>query len=99
MHRFATAEAGIFPTPAPGQFADFTALIDDVRAAVAWASSPDGDVAIRVALMAATAPLWIRSSLYAECRNHVERALASEVLANGHYTRQEMQLSAALAQC
>ena len=46
VHRFATAEAGIFPTPAPGQFADFTALIDDVRAAVAWASSPDGDVAI-----------------------------------------------------
>lgn len=74
-------------------------LLTIVRAAVAWASSPDGDVAIRVALMAATAPLWIRSSLYAECRNHVERALASEVLANGHYTRQEMQLSAALAQC
>jgi predicted ATPase/DNA-binding winged helix-turn-helix (wHTH) protein len=50
--------------------------IDDVRAALDWAFSPDGDPSIGVALSAAAVPLWEHLSLFDECRARIEQALA-----------------------
>ena len=51
--------------------------IDNVRAALNWAVSPDGDPTIGVALTIVAVPLWVQLSLMGECRNWVERALAA----------------------
>lgn len=51
--------------------------IDDLRAAVAWAFSPAGDVVLGVALLAWSAPLWFALSLMAEFRGLSEQALAA----------------------
>lgn len=48
--------------------------IDNVRAALDWAFSSGGDRALGVALTAAYAPVWLHLSLFAECRDRVERA-------------------------
>jgi predicted ATPase/DNA-binding winged helix-turn-helix (wHTH) protein len=49
--------------------------LDNVRAALEWAFSPDGDVAIGVALVAAFAPVWIHLSLVGECRRRAEQVV------------------------
>ena len=51
--------------------------IDNLRAALDWAFSPIGDVAVGVALTVAAVPLWFQLSLINECRGRVERALAA----------------------
>ncbi len=51
--------------------------IDNLRAALDWAFSPEGDASIGVALTAAAVPLWMQLSLLEECRRRVERALAA----------------------
>lgn len=48
--------------------------IDNVRAALDWAYSREGDTAVGIALTAAYAPVWLNLSLIAECRDRVERA-------------------------
>src|SRR5207253_7994061 len=70
--------------------------IDNVRAALDWAFSPNGDASIGAALTAASVPLWFRHSLMVECRGRVERALASLEPGSGRGGRREMQLFAAL---
>jgi predicted ATPase/DNA-binding winged helix-turn-helix (wHTH) protein len=50
--------------------------VDDLRAAVAWAFSPQGDACLGVSLMAWSAPLWFALSLMAEFRSLAEQALA-----------------------
>ena len=54
---------------------DYVWSIDNVRAALDWAFSPDGDASIGVTLTAAVVPLLMHSSLLAECRERCERAL------------------------
>jgi predicted ATPase/DNA-binding winged helix-turn-helix (wHTH) protein len=49
--------------------------LDNVRAALDWSFSPDGDVAVGVALVAAFAPVWIHLSLVGECRKRAEQVL------------------------
>jgi predicted ATPase/DNA-binding winged helix-turn-helix (wHTH) protein len=49
--------------------------IDDVRSALEWAYSPEGDAGIGVTLTAICAPMFLRLSLLDEYRGHVERAL------------------------
>jgi predicted ATPase/DNA-binding winged helix-turn-helix (wHTH) protein len=49
--------------------------IDNVRAALDWAFSANGDVATGVVLTAACGPVWLHLSLMAECRNRTEWAL------------------------
>jgi predicted ATPase/DNA-binding winged helix-turn-helix (wHTH) protein len=67
----------------------------NVRAALDWAFSAEGDNEIGVALTIAVTPLWVQMSLFDECRERVERALA--VLDEDAATaRQRMQLSGAL---
>jgi len=51
--------------------------LDDIRIALDWAFSSNGDLALGVALTVAALPLWFQLSLINECRGRVERALAS----------------------
>jgi predicted ATPase/DNA-binding winged helix-turn-helix (wHTH) protein len=57
---------------------DYVWSVDNVRAALDWAFSPDGDTSIGVTLTAATVPLLMHSSLLAECRERCERALSAD---------------------
>ena len=70
--------------------------IDNVRAALDWAFSPEGDASIGVALTAVAAPLWMRLSLLGECRSRAEQALATIGAGENRDTRQEMKVQAAL---
>ncbi len=51
--------------------------LDDVRAAITWAFSPNGDEALGVSLTTACAPLWLGLALMADYRQLAERALQS----------------------
>ncbi|MDB6088274.1 MAG: hypothetical protein JWN85_1058 [Gammaproteobacteria bacterium] len=77
--------------------AAYAGIIDNLRAALDWAWSARGDVAIGVALTAAAVPLWIQLSLRDECREGVDRALANLDRTSSRGTRDEMQLWAARA--
>jgi predicted ATPase/DNA-binding winged helix-turn-helix (wHTH) protein len=70
--------------------------LSNVRAGLEWAFSADGDPQIGAALTAAAVPLWVHLSLFSECRERAELALAQ--LDDGAMgpTRLRMQLSAAL---
>jgi predicted ATPase/DNA-binding winged helix-turn-helix (wHTH) protein len=69
--------------------------IDDVRAALDWAFSSDGDPSIGVALTASTVPLWLDLGLLEECSFHVERALTALTQEAARDARREMKLLAA----
>jgi predicted ATPase/DNA-binding winged helix-turn-helix (wHTH) protein len=70
--------------------------IGNVRAALGWALSDRGDVAIGIELATWAAPLFIGLSLFEECRDWCERALAAlDDASRG--ARQEMILQEALA--
>ncbi|HTC04006.1 MAG TPA: winged helix-turn-helix domain-containing protein [Xanthobacteraceae bacterium] len=74
----------------------YAAYIGNVRAALQWAFSDDGDVTLGVELAAWAAPLFVGLSLLEECTRWCERALAClDAAAQG--TRQEMILQEALA--
>jgi predicted ATPase/DNA-binding winged helix-turn-helix (wHTH) protein len=71
--------------------------LGNVRAGLEWAFSADGDSQIGAALTAAAVPLWVHLSLFGECRERTELALA-KLDDDGAIdpTRLRMQLSAAL---
>jgi len=52
--------------------------IDNVRAALDWAFSPTGAAEIGASLTAAFSPIWQNLSLMGECRDRVERMLATQ---------------------
>src|SRR5229473_4100370 len=68
----------------------------NVRAALEWAFSDHGDIAVGIELAAWSAPLFVGLSLLDECRNWCEQALAT-VGDAGRGTRREMILQEALA--
>jgi predicted ATPase/DNA-binding winged helix-turn-helix (wHTH) protein len=70
--------------------------LPNVRAALDWAMSPDGDRQIGVALTVAAVPLWVQFSLFDECRERVEQALSGVDDEQAATARWRMQLSAAL---
>jgi hypothetical protein len=70
--------------------------IDDLRAALDWAFSSQGDAALGVTLTTAAIPLWMHLSLLEECCGRVERALAGVAVSATGDTRGEMKLQAAL---
>jgi len=70
--------------------------LDNVRAALDWAFSPEGDPQIGVALTVAAVPLWVQVSLLGECRERAERALARLNPSACRDRRREMQLHAAM---
>ncbi len=71
--------------------------IDDLRAALDWAFSADGDATLGLALTAAAIPLWMQLSLLEECRGRLEKALAAVRPGANRDARREMKLHAALA--
>jgi predicted ATPase/DNA-binding winged helix-turn-helix (wHTH) protein len=73
--RFDQAETEATRIPAAEWLAICSGHIDDVRAALRWAFSPDGDAALGVCLTAAALPLWLHLSLHADGRAHIERGL------------------------
>jgi predicted ATPase len=90
---FERAEAESEQQPTAEGMADYGRYIDNVRAALDWAFSPEGDGSIGVALTAAAAPYWMHLSLMEECHNRVEQALAALRGGNGD-ARLEMKLLA-----
>jgi predicted ATPase/DNA-binding winged helix-turn-helix (wHTH) protein len=67
----AQAEAGSTSEYLAGHAQD----IGNLRAALEWAFSPDGDVAIGYALAAAATPVFLELSLLTECRAWGEKAI------------------------
>jgi predicted ATPase/DNA-binding winged helix-turn-helix (wHTH) protein len=76
--------------------ADYRHQIHNVRAALDWAFSSVGDLAIGIGLTVAVIPLWLQLSLVDECRGRVERGLARLAGQSKPAARQEMKLYAAL---
>jgi predicted ATPase/DNA-binding winged helix-turn-helix (wHTH) protein len=74
----------------------YTSHIGDVRAALEWAFSDNGEVSVGVDIATWAAPLFIGLSLLGECDRWCEQALAS-LNAAARGTRQEMILQEALA--
>jgi predicted ATPase len=70
--------------------------IDDLRAALQWARSPEGDSRMSIELTASAIPLWVDLSLMAECRRHVQEAIARLPFLPDPDPRHEMRLQAAL---
>jgi predicted ATPase/DNA-binding winged helix-turn-helix (wHTH) protein len=70
--------------------------IGSMRAALEWAFSDHGDIAVGVELATWAAPLFVGLSLLDECRSWCEQALAALDDA-GRGTRREMVLQSALA--
>jgi predicted ATPase/DNA-binding winged helix-turn-helix (wHTH) protein len=93
---FERAELELETRPAAEWLTAYGRRIDNLRAALDWAFSPSGDVAVGVALTIAAVPLWIQLSLVQECRARVERALASLAPEADRSAGQEMKLHAAL---
>jgi predicted ATPase/DNA-binding winged helix-turn-helix (wHTH) protein len=94
---FERAEIEWEARPTAEWLADYGRRIDNLRTALDWAFSPEGDTSIGVALTAAAVPLWMHLSLMEECRSRVEQALAALAAGAGRDARREMQLYAALA--
>ncbi len=82
--------------PTAEWLAAYSRQIDNVRAALDWAFRPDGDSRTGVALTVVAVPLWMHMSLMWECRERVECALASLGPETDRFTRDGMQLYAAL---
>jgi predicted ATPase len=93
---FERAEIELQTRPTSEWLAAYGRQIGNLRAALDWAFSPAGDVAVGVALTIAAVPLWVQLSLVQECRGRVERALGSLVPQAGRSVSQEMKLYAAL---
>lgn len=70
--------------------------INTIRAALDWAYSPSGDLALGIELTLGGVPLWLRLSLVSECRTWVDKGLASDGLVPLPL-RQRMLLQTALA--
>ena len=70
--------------------------IGNVRKALDWSFSAEGDSELGRALTIAAVPLWFHLSLINECRDRVTGAIASIAGSPDQGTRQEMQLYAAL---
>jgi predicted ATPase/DNA-binding winged helix-turn-helix (wHTH) protein len=70
--------------------------IDDVRAALGWSFSPDGDTAIGVRLTIASASVWFRLGVVDEYRQRMEQALEAIEADPTSSTVLEMRLNAIL---
>jgi predicted ATPase/DNA-binding winged helix-turn-helix (wHTH) protein len=76
--------------------ATYACHADNLRAALDWAFSPNGDASVAIALTIAAVPLWFQLSLMEECRGRVEQALESAGSETDRRTRAHMKLYAAL---
>jgi predicted ATPase len=72
--------------------------VDNLRAAMNWAFSVEGDARIAVELAAASASSWMGMALLTECREWMMKAVGQLDSVNSG-TRQEMIIQSALASC
>lgn len=72
--------------------------VDNVRAALNWAFSVEGDAKIGVELAAASASTWMAMALLTECREWMTKAISRLDNASAG-SRQEMIIQSALASC
>jgi predicted ATPase/DNA-binding winged helix-turn-helix (wHTH) protein len=72
--------------------------IDNLRVAMNWAFSVEGDARIGVELAAASASSWMGMRLLTECREWMTKAVSQLDTVNSG-TRQEMIVQSALASC
>jgi predicted ATPase/DNA-binding winged helix-turn-helix (wHTH) protein len=70
--------------------------IDEIRAALDWSFSKDGDLQTGLDLVAASAQLWLQLSLNSEYRGRVDRALAVLSVSPAPDSMLEMRLQIAL---
>lgn len=69
-------------------------IIDDIRGALDWSFSANGDVQVGTSILACATPYWVQLSLHAECRNRISQVL--ERFADSLSPSEEMSLQAAL---
>jgi predicted ATPase/DNA-binding winged helix-turn-helix (wHTH) protein len=93
---FERAEAEWDGQSAAVSLAAYARHIDNLRAALDWAFSLNGDASIGVSLTAAAVPLWMHLSLLEECRRYVEQAIAALAMQAEPNARREMALYAAM---
>jgi predicted ATPase len=93
---FECAEREVSARPRGEWLADYALEIDNLRAALNWAFSPDSDQSIGVVLTAAAVSLWLRLSLLKECRSRVKQAFGALATAPNRDPYAEMRLNAAL---
>ncbi|HLY79011.1 MAG TPA: winged helix-turn-helix domain-containing protein, partial [Caulobacteraceae bacterium] len=74
------------------------AIVDDVRAAIDWSFSPDGDRAIGLDLLCVSGRLWFELSLSFEFRQRIETALAQLGAAADLDAAREARLQISLGQ-
>jgi predicted ATPase len=72
--------------------------VDNLRAALNWAFSAEGDANIGVELAAASASIWMTMALLTECREWMTKAISRLDDASAG-SRQEMVIQSALASC
>ena len=73
---FTPAEADLSALPMPEWLDIYARHIDNLRGALGWAFSKDGDAPLGIALTISGAPLWFQLSLADECRRRFEQALS-----------------------
>ena len=81
--------------PTTQWLAAYQGYLDDLRAALAWASSVKGEESNAIQLTVAAVPLWFHLSLIDECRARVEEALERLPAAGDVGEDSVMQLHAA----
>ncbi len=82
--------------PSTWNMSRYSREIDNVRGALDWAFSENGDGTIGAELTAAYVPMWLQLSLLGECRGRAELALAAIDRGPNRTARSEMVLRAAL---
>jgi predicted ATPase/DNA-binding winged helix-turn-helix (wHTH) protein len=93
---FEKAEAERAVRTAAEWLSDYAGQLDNLRAALDWAFSPDGDAAVGVALTVAAVPMWMQLSLLEESRGRAEQALTAVGSGTSWDARLEMKLQSAL---
>jgi len=94
---FGRARAEWETQPTAVWLAEYGNQLDDLRAALDWAFSPDGDAALGVALTVDAVPLWLQLSLMSECRQRAELAISRIGPATTANARLRMRLFTALS--
>ncbi|WP_445682340.1 ATP-binding protein [Radicibacter daui] len=82
----------------PAWLARYAPLINDIRAALEWAFSAEGELMLGLDLVSAANPLAFQLSLLEEHRQWVERALAALAQSGHSDPRLEMRLNISLGQ-
>jgi predicted ATPase/DNA-binding winged helix-turn-helix (wHTH) protein len=93
---FERAEAEWEARPVAEWLDDYASHIDNLRAALDWSFSDQGDKVIAVVLTAAAVPLWFQLSLVDECLRRVAQAIAALDTMPDQDLRRRMQLYGAL---